>query len=142
MGRKKKKKPLPPRCKRMKRPARQQSAKAWLVQYTGKNILRGYCKHFAVDWRCAAIELKQLGVHLDPKYLKQREVTEQQLSIARKKRRQTRNDEALSENWYEYDYGSPWDAYLAEDYAAMYDMQCKQDATESADDMIEKYVPF
>lgn len=56
MGRKKK--PLPPKVKRMKRAGRPAAAKAWLASYSGKNVLRGYCVHFAVDWRCAAVELK------------------------------------------------------------------------------------
>ncbi|EMB18838.1 hypothetical protein RE6C_00471 [Rhodopirellula europaea 6C] len=25
-----------------------------MPEYTGKNVLRGYCKHFGVDWRCAS----------------------------------------------------------------------------------------
>ena len=78
----------------MKRPARLQSAVSWLKQYSGKNVLRGYCKHYGVDWRCAAIELKQLGVHLDPDYLKRREITEQQLANSRKRRREARTEEA------------------------------------------------
>ena len=34
----------------LKRPARLQSAASWLKQYSGKNVLRGYCKHFGGDW--------------------------------------------------------------------------------------------
>ena len=110
----------------MKRAGRLQSAKKWLKEYTGKNILRGYRKHYGVDWRCAVIELQQLGVHFDPEYLKQREVTEQQTALARKRRRevQAREHEESSESWY--DYETPQEAYLAEDYAALYDMQCKE----------------
>lgn len=130
MGRtRKKKKPLPPRRKRMKRTARLQSAVHWLKQYSGKNILRGYCKHFGVDWRCAAAELKQLGVKLDPNYLRQREVTEQQVSATRKKRREVQPATALPESWHEY--SSPLEAYLAEDYAALYGMECERDAVEA-----------
>jgi len=84
MGRSRKRKHLGLRCKRMKRPARLQSAVSWLKQYNGKNVLRGYCKHYGVDWRCAAIELKQLGVHLDPDYLTRREITNQQPAISQK----------------------------------------------------------
>ncbi|MBN2295288.1 MAG: hypothetical protein JXM70_22850 [Pirellulales bacterium] len=126
MGRKRKKKPLPPRCKRMKRPGRLQSGKLWLKKYSGKNVLRGYCKHYGVDWRCALIELKQLGIHFDPKYIQQREVTEQQRAKSRKKRRHARSAGEPFESWYDYDYGSPWEAYLAEDYAALHDMECRQ----------------
>ena len=129
MGRSRKRKHLGPRCKRMKRPARLQSAVAWLKQYSGKNVLRGYCKHYGVDWRCAAIELKQLGIHLDPDYLKQREIAEQQLAISRKKRHEARAEDGLSDRWYAYD--SPLDAYLAEDYAALYAMECERDSQRS-----------
>lgn len=57
-----------PRHKRMNRPARLQLAQAWLQKYSGKNVVRGYRKHFAVDWKCAAIELDMLGVELDRDY--------------------------------------------------------------------------
>lgn len=123
MGRKRKKKQLGPRGKRMKRSARVQSAVSWLKRYGGKNVLRGYCNHYGVDWRCAAIELKQLGVHLDPDYLKQREGAEQQLANSRKQRCETQIEEELSELWYEY--SSPLEAYLTEDYAALHAMECE-----------------
>ena len=60
------------RAKRMNRPARLQSAVAWLKAFDGRHVLRSYCKHFGVDWRCAAVELQQLGVILDPEYLESR----------------------------------------------------------------------
>ena len=123
MGRKRRKKQLGPRRKRMKRSARVQSAVSWLKRYTGRNVLLGYCKHYGVDWRCAAIELKQLGIHLDPDHLKQREVAGQQLAISRKQRREALIGEELSECWYEYD--SHLEAYLAEDYAALHAMACE-----------------
>jgi hypothetical protein len=107
----------------MKRSARLQSASPWLKQYQGRNILRGYCKHFGVDWRCAAVELKQLGVQLDPEYLKQREMSERQLANNQKRRRHARIGEDGSDRWYDYD--SPWAAYLAEDYAALFAMECE-----------------
>ncbi len=110
-----------PRRKRMKRSARVQSAMSWLKQYSGKNVLRAYCKHYGVDWRCAATELKQLGIHLDPDYLKRREVAERQIAESRKQRREAKICDELSECWYEYD--SPLEAYLAEDYAALHAME-------------------
>ena len=107
----------------MTRSARTRSAVSWLKQYSGKNVLRGYCKSYGVDWRCAAIELKRLGIHLDPEYLEQREADERQLANSRKRRREAGAGEGLSEPWYEY--GSPLEAYLAEDYAALYAMECE-----------------
>ena len=123
MGRNRKKKQPGPRRQRMKRSARVLSAASWLKRYSGKNVLRGYCKHYGVNWRCAAIELKQLGIHLDPDYLKLREVTEQSLANSRMQRRETQIGEELPECWYEYD--SHLEAYLAEDYAALHAMECE-----------------
>jgi hypothetical protein len=110
----------------MKRSARLRSAVSWLKKFAGKSVLRGYCKHFGVDWRCAAIELRQLGVHLDSEYLKRREVSEQQLCNARKKRRESQVEEKLSERWYGYE--STFETYLAEDYPALYAMECERDS--------------
>ena len=54
---KKKRKPNPgPRCKRMKRAQRLQSAQSWLPTYEGKDIVKGYRKHYGVDWQCAFTE--------------------------------------------------------------------------------------
>lgn len=64
----KKKKALSPRCKRMNRERRLQAAKRWLQDYKGKNLIRSYRKHFGVDWICALVELKMLGVEVDPDY--------------------------------------------------------------------------
>jgi hypothetical protein len=121
--RKRKKKQLGSRRKRMERSARVRSAVSWLKQFSGKNVLRGYCEHYGVDWRCGAIELKLLGIELDPDYLKQREVTEQKLANSRKQRRKAQTTEQMSERWYEHD--SSLEAYLAEDYAALYAMECE-----------------
>lgn len=123
MGRKRKKKQLGPRRKRMTRSARVRSAVSWLKRYSGKNVRRGYCKHYGVDWRCAATELKQLAIHLDPDYLKRREATERQLANSPKQRREARIGEEPSELWCEYN--SPPEAYLTEDYAALHAMECK-----------------
>src|SRR5204862_5787373 len=63
-----KRKPLPPRHKRLTRQGRLQAAKTWLRSYPGKNIARGYRKHFGVDSLCAIRELRLLGVAIDPAY--------------------------------------------------------------------------
>jgi hypothetical protein len=82
MAKSKKKKPLPPRVKRMKRPARLESAKGWIPTYTGKYLLHGYCNHYGVGWRCAAIEPKLLGIAVDPAYFAQRELMEAELTTS------------------------------------------------------------
>nr|VFK28035.1 MAG: hypothetical protein BECKMB1821G_GA0114241_103216 [Candidatus Kentron sp. MB]VFK29338.1 MAG: hypothetical protein BECKMB1821I_GA0114274_100940 [Candidatus Kentron sp. MB]VFK74755.1 MAG: hypothetical protein BECKMB1821H_GA0114242_100940 [Candidatus Kentron sp. MB] len=64
MGRKQKQRG--PRRKRMTRPGRLTSATAtqWVGKYTGKDIVREYCKWFAVDPICAVIELRRAwGAH-------------------------------------------------------------------------------
>lgn len=58
-----------PRQRRMKRKARLQSAKIWMTKYSGKNLIKGYQKHFGVDWSCAVQELQMMGVQPDPQYL-------------------------------------------------------------------------
>jgi hypothetical protein len=52
IGMSRKRKPLPPRHKRLTRQGRLQAAKTWLRSYPGKNIARGYRKHFGVDSLC------------------------------------------------------------------------------------------
>ena len=133
MSRERKKKQLGPRRKRLKRSARVQSGVSWLKRFSGENVLRGYCKHYGVDWRCAAIELKQLGIDLDSDYLKQRELTEQQLTNSRKQRRKAQVGEEISERWHDYD--SPLEAYLTEDYAALHVMECGLNSHGSNEDL-------
>ncbi len=53
----------------MNRSARLQSARTWLGRYRGKNVIKRYRKHFAVDWECAVKELEILGVPLDEDYV-------------------------------------------------------------------------
>jgi hypothetical protein len=49
----------------MTRSQRLQSAKHWIPTYTGKNLVRGYQNHFAVDQVCALLELRMLGKSID-----------------------------------------------------------------------------
>lgn len=70
----KKKRPLPPRTRRMDRPARLQSPGVWLVTQRGRpaeRIARMYRTRYGVDWRCAIAELSTLGVSIDPKWREQ-----------------------------------------------------------------------
>lgn len=60
-----------PRHKRMKRDSRLQAAKHWIPKYEGKNIIKGYSKHFGVNKLCAIKELEMLDYKLDPEYIKQ-----------------------------------------------------------------------
>lgn len=124
MAKSKKKKPLPPRVKRMKRPARLESAIKWIPTYTGKHLLRGYCNHYGVGWRCAAIELKLLGIAVDPAYIAQRERTEAEFA----KQRQTRKEERKSlQNLHWHPFTDAYSAYLAGDFAALHDLQMREE---------------
>jgi hypothetical protein len=60
----KKKRALPPRRHRMKRPARLQSARTWLARFEGNDVIRSYARWYAVDNICAIKELQMLGVSL------------------------------------------------------------------------------
>jgi hypothetical protein len=62
---------MQPRCKRMNREARLQSARRWLQKHNGKNVVKRYKTHFGVDWLCAIKELKMLGIEIDPDYEEQ-----------------------------------------------------------------------
>ena len=69
------KKPLPPKRKRMARPARLQAARDWIPTYSGKNIVRGYANWFGVNLACSLKELQLLGVPLDPVYVERLRVS-------------------------------------------------------------------
>ena len=75
LSKKRKKKPLPPRRKRMNRQARLESARSWLMKFSGKNVVRSYANWFGVDLLCAAKELSLCGVAVDPAYVAQFETT-------------------------------------------------------------------
>lgn len=109
----------------MGRSARLRSAVCWLKQFTGNNVIRGYCQHYGVDWRCAAIELSQRGAALDHDYLSQREQSERQAANTRRHRRLARAGEDCPIAPVEY--ASMLDAYLAEDFAALHAMECERD---------------
>jgi hypothetical protein len=55
----------------MNRVRRLQSAEHWIPTYSGKSIIRGYRKHYGVDWLCAIKELEMLGVPLDHERVEQ-----------------------------------------------------------------------
>lgn len=54
----------------MKRDSRLQAAKYWIPKYEGKNIIKGYSKHFGVNMLCAIKELEILDYKLDSEYIK------------------------------------------------------------------------
>lgn len=88
-----KKKPLPPRRKRMKRKGRLQSAKKWLSTYTGKDPVRGYRNWYGVDSLCAIAELRLLGVHIPEERWQQALRTQESKAAENRKRKERREQE-------------------------------------------------
>jgi hypothetical protein len=76
--------------KQLKQSQRLVAARKWLKTYNGKNIVRGYRKHYGVDLMCAIRELQMLGCEISPDYIKsvQASVLAQQRSRQEKKKRQ------------------------------------------------------
>jgi len=128
---KRKKKPLRPRVQRMNRAGRLQSARTWLPKYDGSNVLRSYCKHFAVDWRCAAKELQLLGVALPTEYLQRRELTESAQIAKRKQAKQTATKSKVVD-FTTPDVTDAFSAYLAGDYAVLHAFECERDGIDLA----------
>ncbi len=77
----------------MNHSARLQSARSWLKTYSGQNIVRGYRKHFGIDWVCAFKELEMLGVKIDDGY-KNRLLKSLAGDVAARTRRKHRRKEA------------------------------------------------
>jgi hypothetical protein len=118
----KKKRKVGSRSKRMKRPARLQSAKMWIPTYTGKNLIIGYCKHFAVDFLCAVKELRFIGATIDEEYIARVLQAREQSTISRLKKKAKQEEiEALcsdsDDNFFfiagytswEFPYGLTWE---------------------------------
>jgi hypothetical protein len=76
MSRKRKKQSSQPRTWRMKRPTRLQSARQWLASQNGRSpdqIAKSYRKRYRVDWPCAILELRTLGIRFDRTWVEQLE---------------------------------------------------------------------
>jgi len=73
--------------KSMKRPSRLQSAKHWIPTYEGKNIVRGYRKHYGVSLLCAATELKMLEIEVSDKYIEDLKRNEENKRNSKKEQR-------------------------------------------------------
>lgn len=57
-----------PKRKTLNRTGRLLVGKAWISIYRGKNLTRGYAKHYGVDLLCAIVELRMLGVPVSAVY--------------------------------------------------------------------------
>ena len=107
---KKRKKPLPHCHKRMDRKRRLDSAKHWLPTYKGKNIIKGYKKHYGVDWICAIKELELLGVDLNPEYVQELKITVKNHFIARQRLKESRK---LEQEFEEFSDSNEIFAFIA-----------------------------
>lgn len=95
----------------MKRRARLQSAKSFLLKFAGDNVVRAYSRWFGVDYVCALVELQMLDVPIDPELAEkmrtaQRE-RERQGRLRNEKRRQAR---AARMTVVPPEFGSEWEA--------------------------------
>jgi len=74
----------------MDRKARLQHVEStgWIGKYRGKNIIKGYCKWFAVDLVCAIIELRKMGVSISEEREAQIRESVQAHADARRRRKQ------------------------------------------------------
>lgn len=72
-----------------------------MAQYPGTHILRGYRKHFGVDFECALKELTLLGITFDAQYISQLRHSLHAQQEHRRSRRQAQlnEDKAGHEEW-------------------------------------------
>ena len=122
---KKKKRSLPPRHQRLNRERRLAAAKSWMEKYPGQNLVKGYRKHFGVSIICAAIELKMLGVEINPEYIEKHKLDEAARSKANEQRKLLKAEKEQDllfdsdETFYfiagytsnGFPYGITWDEY-------------------------------
>jgi len=76
----------------MTRQGRLSSARAtrWVEKYEGKNIIAGYANWFAIDPLCALMELRMLGVTIDPERENRIKAAIEARAVARKRRQELR----------------------------------------------------
>ena len=59
------------KARTLKRKDRFRQASRWISGYTGKNIIKGYRKHFKVHPLCAAYDLQMLGIEISESRIQQ-----------------------------------------------------------------------
>ena len=59
------------KARTLKRKDRLRQASRWILEYTGKNIIKGYRKHFKVHPLCAAYDLRMLGIEISESRIQQ-----------------------------------------------------------------------
>ena len=81
-----KKKPIISRQKKLSGEGRLKAGKSWIKIYEGKDIVKAYSKHFAVDLFCAVKELKLLGIEISEEYIGKLKIRQE--NITRQKARE------------------------------------------------------
>lgn len=92
---KRKKKSSIPRHKKLSREGRLQAGKAWIKKYEGKNIVKGYSKHFAVDLLSAVKELKLLGIEISEEYINQLKINLENIIKQRAREKELKKEKEL-----------------------------------------------
>ena len=121
-----KQKPKGPRHKRLNRKYRLQAARTWLPAYRGKNVVRGYRKHFGVDLLCAIRELQLMGIKIEQSYIEAVKATiaENQKRKAEKREKQLQSGIEFSDERFAFiagytswgfPYGITWEEMEDED---------------------------
>lgn len=92
-----------PKHKRLKRNSRLEAAKAWITEYSGKNLVKGYSKHFAVDKLCAVKELALLGYKIDEEYMEQLKHSIEEQKKLKEKRKKLREEKLMNNICEDYE---------------------------------------
>lgn len=64
--------------------------------FTGKNIVRGYARHFAVDLLCSVKELEMLGYQFTPEYKEQWKKDKENRIKQRQERKRVNQDKEIN----------------------------------------------
>lgn len=112
-----------PRRKRLTGKQRLLSAKVWVPTYTGKNLLRGYCRWYGVDRGRALSELACLGVVFDEAFVLAVKHSEESRVLAKRKKRELRKLKVD---------GNSVESWLLEDCSGIEWGACGEDADETA----------
>ena len=91
-----------PRRKRYVQKVRLTKAPEFIKNYTGKNLIKGYAKHFGVDKLCAIKELELSGVIILEEYKKQVINSHTRLVEERRKKKEKKK-ESKTENFSVFD---------------------------------------
>ena len=73
----------------------------WLSEYEGSHVVGAYRKRYGVDWLCAVMELRLLGVEIAPEYVSRLQRTVQELDKKNHKKRAERQKDAAENEWSE-----------------------------------------